>query len=190
MENQSLNKQTNLNSEKSISTNTNTNITMPIPLQMIIQNYQTMLNTINSPANQSGVVQANIVNRVGTLYKLISDFLLPIISGLIDFMKAFISKSEEQDKKIDIQKKNLDIQARNLRVIGTIIDDVKTDLKNTKIQFDSSMKTYHENIKELAEKLKNLYGQNINQPMSDAAKAMFAGNKTKKHRKHRRKIRK
>ena len=129
MENQSLNEQTNLNSEKSISTNKNTNIPMPIPLQMIIQNYQTMLNTINSPANQSGVVQANVVNRVGTLYKLFLDFLLPIISGLIDFIKAFISKSEEQDKKIDIQKKNLDIQARNLRVIGAIIDDVKTDLK-------------------------------------------------------------
>jgi hypothetical protein len=182
--NQMLNENTNLNSEKSISTNIN----IPIPLQMIIQNYQTMLNTINSPSNQSGVVQANVVNRVGTLYKLFLDFLLPIISGLIDFMKAFISKSEEQDKKIDIQKKNLDIQARNLRVIGAIIDDVKTDLKNTKIQFDSSMKAYHENITKLAEKLKQLYGQNINKPMSEAAKAMFAGNKTKKHRKYRRKI--
>ncbi len=202
MENKSLNQ--NLNEQ------TNTN--MPVPLQVMIQNYQTMLNTINSPANQSSVVQANVVNRVGTLYKLISEFLLPIIYTLIDFMKAFISKIGEQDKKITILKENLDIQDHNLRAIGNLLDEVKadlkntidaekTDLKNTKIEFDSSMKAYHENldkvaseyhenIKKLAEKLKQLYGQNINQPMSEAAKAMFAGNKTKKHRKHRRKVNK
>ena len=213
MENKSLNQ--NLNEQ------TNTN--MPVPLQVMIQNYQTMINTINSPANQSDVIQANVVNRVGTLYKLFSEFLLPIINTLIDFMKAFISKIGEQDKKITILKENLDIQDHNLRAIGNLLDEVKADLKNTKIQFDKSMKAYHENldkvtsehrenldkvtsehlenldkvtsehhenIKELAEKLKQDNNQDYRRPMSDAAKAMFAGNKTKKHKKHRRKVNK
>jgi hypothetical protein len=190
MENQSPAQ--NLNEEP------NTNTPMPVPLQVMIQNYQTMLNTINSPANQSGVVQANVVNRVGTLYKLILEYLLPIINGLLDFMKAFISKIGEQDRKIYIQQENLNIQAQNLRVIGDLIDAVKNDLKNTKIQFDSSMKAYHKNldkitseyhknIDDLANKLIQDKGQEI-KPISKDALSMFAGNKTKKHRKHRRKI--
>ena len=196
MENQSPTQ--NLNEQTNTNTNTNTNIPMPVPLQVMIQNYQTMLNTINSPANQSGVVQANVVNRVGTLYKLISEFLLPIIYTLIDFIKAFISKIGDQDKKIDIQKENLDIQAHNLRVIGDLIDAVKADLKNTKIEFNKSMKAYHENldkvtseyhenINKLAQKLIQDKGQEI-KPIKKDIPPWYAGGKTKKHRKHRRKV--
>ena len=98
--NQMLNEQTRLNSENSIPTNTNIPMPMPIPLQMIIENYQKMFNILHLPSNLTGVLQSNVINRVGTLYKLFLEFLLPIISGLIDFTKNFISKSEEQDKKI------------------------------------------------------------------------------------------
>ena len=199
MENQSLNQ----------VLNEQTNLNMPVPLQVMIQNYQDMLNTINSPANQTGVVQANLINRVGTLYKIISQFLLPIIAGLIDFMKAFISKIGEQDRKIAMQQENLNIQDNNLRVMGDLLDTVKADLKktnldlqNTKKQFDSSMKKYHENldrvtneyhknIDELANKLITNTGQDIKTPMSDMASGMYAGgekSRTKKHRKYRRKI--
>jgi hypothetical protein len=188
--NQMLNEQTRLNSENSIPTNTN--IPMSIPLQMIIQNYQTMFNILHSPNNLTGVLQSNIINRVGTLYKLFLDFLLPIISGLIDFTKDFISKSEEQDKKIDIQ-------ARNLRAIGNLLDAVKDDLKNTKINFDSSMKKYHENldrvaneyrksIDDLANKLIIQEDQDIKPIKPQTHLMMYAGNKTKKHKKHRRKV--
>ena len=184
---------------QNLNEQTNTNTNMPVPLQVMIQNYQTMLNTITSPANQSGIVQANVLNRVGTLYKLISEFLLPIIYTLIDFIKAFISKIGDQDKKISIQKENLDIQAHNLRVIGDLIDAVKTDLKNTKIQFDKSMKAYHENldkvtseyhenINKLAQKLIQDKGQDVYKPMSKDIPSYYAGGKTKKHRKHRRKV--
>jgi len=190
--NQMLNEQTRLNSENSIPTNTNIPMPMPIPLQMIIENYQKMFNILHLPSNLTGVLQSNVINRVGTLYKLFLEFLLPIISGLIDFTKNFISQSEEQDKKIDIQ-------ARNLRAIGNLLDAVKDDLKNTKIKFDSSMKKYHENldrvaneyrkgIDDLANKLIKQEGQDIKQPMSEMVSMMYAGNKTKKHRKHRRKI--
>jgi ABC-type phosphate transport system auxiliary subunit len=158
-----------------------------------------MFNILHLPSNLTGVLQSNVINRVGTLYKLFLEFLLPIISGLIDFTKAFISKSEEQDKKIAQQQENLNVQDRNLRVMGDLLDAVKADLKNTKIKFDSSMKKYHENldrvaneyrkgIDDLANKLIKQEGQDVYQPMSDAAKAMFAGNKTKKHKKHRRKV--
>jgi len=202
MENQSLNQvsneQTNLNSEKSMPMS----VPVPVPLQVIMQNYQSMIDTMNSPANQTGVVQANVVNRVGTLYKIIPQFLLPIIYGLLDFMKAFISKIGEQDRKIAMQQENLNVQDHNLRVMGDLLDAVKADLKNTKIKFDSSMKTYHENldrltneyhknIDELARKLIKQEGQDIGKPMDQMASMMYQGgekSRTKKHRKYRRKI--
>ena len=174
---------------------------MPAPLQDIIQNYQSILNTINSPANQN-IVPANVSTRVGTLYKIMASILEQIISGLIDFMKAFISKIGEQDRKIDVQQKNLNVQDNNLRVMGDLLDALKADLKNTKTQFNSSMKKYHENldrvtneyhknIDELANKLIKQEGQDIKKPMDTMASMMYQGgekSRTRKHRKNRRKI--
>lgn len=194
MENQSLNQ------EQNEQTNLNPNTNMPLPLQDIIQNYQNILNTINSSANQN-IVSADISTRVGTLYKIIPQFLLPIIAGLIDFMKAFISKIGEQDRKIDVLQKNLNVQDHNLRTIVDLLDAVKADFKNTKTQFNSSMKKYHENldrvtneyhknIDELARKLLKQEGQDI-KPMNTMASMMYQGGekfRTRKHRKHRRKI--
>ena len=61
------------------------------------------------------------------------------------------------------------------------------------------MKKYHENldrvaneyrksIDDLANKLIKQEGQDIKQPMSEMVSMMYAGNKTKKHKKHRRKV--
>lgn len=152
MENQSLNQ------EQNEQTNLNPNTNMPLPLQDIIQNYQNILNTINSSANQN-IVSADISTRVGTLYKIIPQFLLPIIAGLIDFMKAFISKIGEQDRKIDVLQKNLNVQDHNLRTIVDLLDAVKADFKNTKTQFNSSMKKYHENL----DRVTNEYHKNIDE---------------------------
>lgn len=204
MEDQSVNQLPNE------QTDLNFNTPMPGPLQDIMKNYQNMLNTISMPSNQN-VSQANLLKIVTTLHDLFKRFLLPIIAGLLDFMKAFISKIGEQDKKIAMQQENLNVQGHNLGVMMKLLDTVKTDLnavnsdlKNTKIKFDSSMKTYHanldrltneyhKNIDILAEKLITNTGQDPRKKMDEMASMMYQGgekSRTKKHRKHRRKINK
>jgi hypothetical protein len=139
----------------------NPKVNMPDPLKDLINNYNSLYGQLISNSN---ITQGNLVIRVSSLYSFVSKILENIVSGLLDFMKAFIVKVTEQDRKLAIQDKKL-------LVILQELDE------------------YHKNLDNLANKLSMASNQKITPMSKEVQNSMYmGGEKTRKHRKHRRKI--